>query len=232
MASSGINFADFSVFADMYNDMGEKWNIQNDSGDTLLESQYYDDALKDYYDAYCSYLVSRKYDTDTIKAYRKNTIIDLYITENKIADSLRKELDDYYTKNIKDAFNKKLNPPPCFFHQVRTAQKCEEARLKREIDTDDVAQHYINLKNMYKNVYESMTNQHSQHSHHSHSHRNHNDPLHADYEDTDSNYDKYTDYYDEYYNMYGSDYYTDHDYNSDNCSDDYDLNDTKEAKEA
>ena len=247
MASSGINFADFAVFADMYNDMGEKWNIQNDSSDTLLECQDYDDALKDYYDAYCSYLVSRKYDTDTIKAYRKNTIIDLYITENKIADSLRKELDDYYTKNIKDAFNKKLNPPPCFFHQVRTAQKCEEARVKREIDTDDVAQHYINLKNMYKNVYESMTNPYHSHQHphpypyHSHphpyphpyphSHRNHNDPLQADYEDNDSNYDKYTDYYDEYYNMYGSDYYTDHDYNSEDCSDDYDLNDAKETKD-
>lgn len=227
MASSGINFADFAVFADMYNDMGEKWNIQNDSSDTLLECHDYDDALKDYYDAYCSYLVSRKYDTDTIKAYRKNTIIDLYITENKIAGSLRKELDDYYTKNIKDTFNKKLNPPPCFFHQVRTAQKCEEARVKREIDTDDVAQHYINLKNMYKNVYESMTNQHSHNPH-----RNHNDPLHVDYEDTDSNYDKYTDYYDEYYNIYGSDYYSDHDYKSEDCSDDYDLNDTKEAKEA
>lgn len=233
MASSGINFADFAVFADMYNDMGEKWNIQNDSSDTLLECQDYDDALKDYYDAYCSYLVSRKYDTDTIKAYRKNTIIDLYITENKIADSLRKELDDYYTKNIKDAFNKKLNPPPCFFHQVRTAQKCEEARVKREIDTDDVAQHYINLKNMYKSVYESMTNPYHphQHQHPHHSHRNHNDPLHADYEDNDSNYDKYTDYYDEYYNMYGSDYYTDHDYNSEDCSDDYDLNDAKETKD-
>lgn len=229
MASSGINFADFAVFADMYNDMGEKWNIQDYSNDTL-DSKDYDDALKDYYDAYCSYLVSRKYDTETIKVYRKNAIIDFYITENKIADSLRKELDEYYIKNIKDAFNKKLNPPPCIFHQERMAQKCEEERMKREIDTDDVAQHYINLKNMYKNVYDTIMNptphHHHSYHHHHHSHRNHNDPLHVDYEDTDSNYDKYTDYYDEYYNIYGSDYYTDHNYNSDDCSDDYDLNDT------
>ena len=218
MASSGINFADFAVFADMYNDMGEKWNIQNDSSDTLLECQDYDDALKDYYDAYCSYLVSRKYDTDTIKVYRKNTIIDLYITENKIADSLRKELDDYYTKNIKDAFNKKLNPPPCFFHQVRTAQKCEEARVKREIDTDDVAQHYINLKNMYKSVYEGMTTLS----------KNANNPtynIQSDYEDNESNYDNNCEYYDEYYNIYDSDYYTEYDYYSDAYSDEYDYND-------
>jgi hypothetical protein len=185
-----INYADFSVFADMYNDTVEKWNIHNDSADIwdTQDTTDYDDALKDYYDAYCSYLVSRKYDTETIKAYRKNAIIDFYITENKIANSLRKDLDEYYTKNIIDTFNKKLDPPPCFFHQVKKAQKCEEAREKREIDTDDVAQHYINLKNMYKNVYEEMMNPHSLHSHrhhndlhsqhhqhHQHSHRHHND---------------------------------------------------------
>ena len=232
-----INFADFSVFADMYNDTVEKWDIQND---TSTDTQDYDDALKDYYDAYCSYLVSRKYDTETIKVYRKNAIIDIYITENKIADSLRKELDEYYIKNIKDTFNKKLNPPPCFFHQARASQKCEEAREKREIDTDDVAQHYINLKNMYKKVYEEMMNPYNQHQHphshqhshphshqHSHQHhRHHNDPYHPDYDDTESNCDKYTDYYDEYYNIYGSDYYTDHEHNSDECSDDYDLNES------
>ena len=236
-----INFADFSVFADMYNDTVEKWDIQND---TSTDTQDYDDALKDYYDAYCSYLVSRKYETETIKVYRKNAIIDIYITENKIADSLRKELDEYYIKNIKDTFNKKLNPPPCFFHQARASQKCEEAREKREIDTDDVAQHYINLKNMYKKVYEEMMNPYHQHQHqhphshqhqhshphshqHSHQHhRHHNDPYHPDYDDTESNCDKYTDYYDEYYNIYGSDYYTDHEHNSDECSDDYDLNES------
>jgi hypothetical protein len=221
-----INFADFSVFADMYNDTVEKWNIQND---TPTDIQDYDDALKDYYDAYCSYLVSRKYDTETIKVYRKNAIIDFYITENKIADSLRKELDEYYIKNIKDTFNKKLNPPPCFFHQARASRKCEEAREKREIDTDDVAQHYINLKNMYKNVYEEMMNprQHShQHQHQHQHHKHHNDPLHPDYEDTESNYDKYIDYYEEYYNIYGSDNYTDREYNSDECSDEFDLNES------
>jgi hypothetical protein len=214
-----INFADFSVFADMYNDTVEKWNIQND---TPTDIQEYDDALKDYYDAYCSYLVSRKYDTETIKKYRKNAIIDFYITENKIGDTLRKELDEYYTKNIKDTFNKKLNPPPCFFHLAKVAQKCEEARMKREIDTDDVAQHYIIKKNMYKKVYEEMTNRHvNQHSHHRHN----ADVLRVDYEDTESNYDKYIEYYDEYYNVYGSDYYTDNGYNSDECSVDYDPND-------
>jgi hypothetical protein len=205
-----INFADFAVFADIYNDTEEKWNIHSDA---LKDGDDGDDALKDYYDAYCSYLVSRKYTPDVIKTYRKNAIIDFYITENKIDGSRRKELDDYYIANIKDNFNKKLEPPSCFFHQVRMAEKDREASEKREIETDDVAQHYINLKNMYKNVYDLMNNTTS----------NNNEPT-SDYDDTNSNYDKYTDYYDEYY-AYDSDYYTENDNYSDGFSDDYDHHD-------
>ena len=100
-----INYADFSVFADMYNDTGEKWNIHdddvNDVNDVRDVRYVNDDALKDYYDAYCSYLVSRKYTTDIIKTYRKNAIIDFYITENKFDNSMRKELGSYYDTNIK-----------------------------------------------------------------------------------------------------------------------------------
>ena len=88
-----INFADFSVFADMYNDTGEKWNIYNNDKNNF---QDYEDAYKDYYDAYCTYLVSRKYNIDVIKTYRKNAIVDFYITQNNLDNSLRKELDNYY----------------------------------------------------------------------------------------------------------------------------------------
>ena len=211
-----INFADFSVFADFYNDTDEKWNIHSDTKDVI---QDIDDALKDYYDAYCTYLVSRKYTTDVIKTYRKNAIIDFYITEKKIDGSWKKELDDYYIANIKDNFNKKLEPPSCFFHQVRMEHKNNEAQEKREVDTDDVAQHYINLKNMYKNVFDLMNNASSNKL------SNNNDYTQSDYDDTDSNYDKYADYYDEYYNAYDSDYYTENDNYSDGFSDDYDNHD-------
>ena len=218
-AAVAINFADFSVFADLYNDTEEKWNIHSDTKDAIQDC---DDALKDYYDAYCTYLVSRKYTTDVIKTYRKNAIIDFYITENKIDDAMRKELDDYYITNIKDNFNKKLEPPPCFFHQVRMEQKNTEAQDKRDVDTDDVAQHYINLKNMYKNVFELMNNTVSNNNEHT-----------SDCDDTDSNYDKYTEYYDEYSNAYSnaygnaydSDYYTENDNYSDGFSDDYEHHD-------
>ena len=54
-----INFADFSVFADLYNDTGEKWGVAGADASEASETDC-DDALKDYYDAYCSYLVSRK----------------------------------------------------------------------------------------------------------------------------------------------------------------------------
>jgi len=212
-ATAAINFADFSVFADMYNDTEEKWNICNDENNNCPD---YDDALKDYYDAYCSYLVSRKYDSNAIKTYRKNAIIDFYITQNNFDNSLRKELDSYYIENIKDSFNKKLEPPPCFFHEVRMEKKSEEAREKRELETDDVAQHYINLKNMYKTVYEEMNSTPSNNT------LNDNMAIQSEYEDTESNYDKYGDYYEEYYNIYDSDNYTDYEYFSDGYSDDYD----------
>jgi len=212
---ANINYADFAVFANIYNDTDEKWNICKDENNICPD---YDDSLKDYYDAYCSYLVSRKYDTNTIKKHRKNAIIDFYITQNKLDDAVRKELDNYYIENIKDAFNKKLNPPPCFFHQVRMEAKNNEAFEKREIETDDVAQHYINLKNMYKTLYDEMTSV-------STNANNANDiNIQNDFDDTDSNYDKY-DYYDEYYNIYDSDYYTEYDDYSDAYSDEYDFND-------
>jgi hypothetical protein len=208
-----INFADFSVFADLYNDTGEKWGVANAA-----------DALKDYYDAYCSYLVSRKYTTDAIKTYRKNAIIDIYIAEKKFDDSVRKELEVYYIQNIKDTFHKKLEPPPCFFHEVRMAQKNEKLREDREIATDDVAQHYINLKHRYKALYEAMTNATTAGAGASASAMDHHNINESDCDEEESHYDRYNDYYDEYYNMYDSDCYSDYDYHSDGYSDDYDFN--------
>ena len=215
-----INFADFSVFADMYNDTGEKWSIYNDDKNNF---QDYEDAYKDYYDAYCTYLVSRKYNTDVIKTYRKNAIIDFYITQNNLDNSLRKELDNYYIENIKDTFNKKLNPPPCFFHEVRMEKKHEEEREKREIETDDVAQHYINLKNMYITVYDEMNSQTTRNTIANNIILNDNNL--SEYDDTESNYDRYGDYYDEYYNIYDSDNYSEYEYYSDAYSDDYESYD-------
>jgi hypothetical protein len=206
----------------MYNDTGEKWNIHDDDVRCVNDvNDVNDDALKDYYDAYCSYLVSRKYTTDIIKTYRKNAIIDFYITENKFDNSMRKELDSYYDANIKDNFNKKLDPPTCFFHQVRMEKKNEEALEQRDIDTDDVAQHYINLKNMYKNVYNMMNNT----TMNNNNLNNMSDNIHSECDDIESIYDKYTEYYDDYYNIYDSDYYSDNNYYSDGYSDDYDHND-------
>ena len=211
-----INFADFSVFADMYNDTGEKWNIYNNDKNNF---QDYEDAYKDYYDAYCTYLVSRKYNIDVIKTYRKNAIVDFYITQNNLDNSLRKELDNYYIENIKDTFNKKLNPPPCFFHEVRMEKKYEEEHEKRDIETDDVAQHYINLKNMYKTVYEEMNSQATRQT--TANNIILNDINLSECDETESNYDRYGDYYDEYYNIYDSDNYSEYEYYSDAYSDDY-----------
>ena len=219
-AAATINYADFAVFADLYNDTGEKWEADGDA----------DDALKDYYDAYCTYLVSRKYNTETIKTYRKNAIIDFYMTEKKLDNSFRNVLDAYYIQNIKDTFNKKLNPPVCFFHEVRM----EEVRQKREIETDDVAQHYINLKKKYEAVYEEMTKVSVNNPNAAHTANAANENALSDCDDVESNfnnnndkynnhYNHYLDYYDEYYNMYDSDCYTECDCYSDGYSDEYEY---------
>jgi hypothetical protein len=94
----------------------------------------------------------------------------------------------------------------------------DQKREQREIDTDDVAQHYINLKNRYKAIYEEMTNYTE--SANNLSYMN-SCELQSDCDDIESNYD----YYDEYYNMYDSDYYSENEYYSDGYSDDYDLHD-------
>jgi hypothetical protein len=98
-------------------------------------------------------------------------------------------------------------------------KKQEEERDKRDIETDDVAQHYINLKTMYKNVYDEMNNQATRLT--AINNIIINDNNLSDYDDNESNYDRYADYYDEYYNMYDSDNYSDYEYYSDAYSDDY-----------
>jgi hypothetical protein len=140
--------------------------------------------------------------------------------QNKLDNSLRNDLDNYYSNNIIDTFNKKLDPPPCFFHQARMSQKYQEEQEKRELETDDVAQHYISLKNMYKSVYEGMTTS-------SANANNQNCNIQSDCEDNESNYEKSREYCDndEYYNIYDSDYYSEYDYYSDAYSDDLEYND-------
>jgi hypothetical protein len=101
------------------------------------------------------------------------------------------------------------------------AQKREE----REIATDDVAQHYINLKHSYQARYEEMTSNAA-----AKAVGNISDTLHgieSDCEEGDGNYycdNNYCDYNDEYYNMYDSDCYTEYDNYSEGYSDDYDFN--------
>ena len=98
-------------------------------------------------------------------------------------------------------------------------KKYEEEHEKRDIETDDVAQHYINLKNMYKTVYEEMNSQATRQT--TANNIILNDINLSECDETESNYDRYGDYYDEYYNIYDSDNYSEYEYYSDAYSDDY-----------
>jgi hypothetical protein len=99
-----------------------------------------------------------------------------------------------------------------------------QQREERKIATDDVAQHYISLKQSYQARYEEMTATAAK------AVGNISDTLHgieSDCEEGDGNYycdNNYCDYNDEYYNMYDSDCYTEYDNYSEGYSDDYDFN--------
>lgn len=102
-------------------------------------------AFKNYYNAYSSYLVSRKYNLEDIKRFRMNSVIDYFIQINMLNDTARDELRKYYLEHIHDNFNRSLDPPKCPFYLAEKA--AEEQRKYDEYDneTDEVKQHYREL---------------------------------------------------------------------------------------
>jgi hypothetical protein len=172
-------------------------------------------AFKDYYAAYSSYLVARKYDLEDIKRFRMNSVIDYFMQINMLNDTYRDELRRYYIKYVQDDFNRTLNPPRCpFYLEEKYAE--EQQKLKEyEDETDEVKQHYRELDAKYKYFAEL----------------NHKLTCHDEDDDNMSSsesYQEYHDYastsseaYDNYYDEYSYDDYDNNDaYDNDNYDDD------------
>jgi hypothetical protein len=171
-------------------------------------------AFKDYYTAYSSYLVARKYNLDDIKKFRMNSVIDYFMQVNMLADTCRGDLRKYYLKHISDVFDKTLDPPRCPFYLEEKYTREEQKTKEYEEQTDEVKQHYRELDAKYKYFAEL----------------NHKLTCHDEDDDNMSSsgtYQEYHDYastsseaYDNYYDEYSYDEYDNDACDNDNYDDD------------
>ena len=168
--------------------------------------------IKELFDGYIKFLMTKKYDNNVIKEYRAKTTIDYYIDfycDNKKYD--RNELIEQYKKNIIDNFDKILNPPKSFFTMARREYIENEKREQNEKENCDINTHYdtINKKYEYYNKLNSMEKQKQ---------INDNDEYYNEHFENNINDEEYnsSNYYSDY-----DDY--DYDYISENesYSDDY-----------
>ena len=166
--------------------------------------------IKELFDGYIKFLMTKKYDNNVIKEYRAKTTIDYYIDfycDNKKYD--RNELIEQYKKNIIDNFDKILNPPKSFFTMARREYIENEKREQNEKENCDINTHYdtINKKYEYYNKLNSMEKQKQ---------INDNDEYYNEHFENNINDEEYnsSNYYRDY-----DDY--DYDYNSENESEYY-----------
>uniref|UniRef100_A0A6C0J2U6 Uncharacterized protein n=1 Tax=viral metagenome TaxID=1070528 RepID=A0A6C0J2U6_9ZZZZ len=174
-----------------------------DFKEKLITEGEYLDAIRDYCNNFSSFLLIKKKDLDNIKEYRKNIIIDYYISTYKVDN--KEVLNKYYLDNIKDNYNMTFKPPLSYEYY------CND--LINNVN-DDVNDHYnfINKKCEYYGN-KSMIDK-----------NNIEDDLNYAFDDGDtiSIVSTIDDYYDEYddYEDYNDEYY---DENEEYFSDDYDY---------
>jgi len=189
-----INYENFTHFADYLN------NSKNANNKSI------DETLKEYHNAYTTFLMTRKYNIDKIKYYRMNVIVDSFMYNINMNDiDIRKSLINYYIENIKDCLDNTLKPNACFFVKARLERQAYEKIDKYEKDTDEIALHYkgINDKNKYyyEKSIEIINDDNYSESY-----------IENEYCDEDDYYSDYnTDdyYYDEYVTDYSTDYLSD-----------------------
>lgn len=183
-------------------------NHQNNTSSDL-------DAYKTYYDSYSNYLVAKKYNNNDIKTYRMNTLIDCFISMNNLDNNLREDLRKYYMMNIKDNFNRILDPPKCQLFEDEKQSRLEMLQQQYEDETDDVKQHYKGLQDKYR--YYSDLLERINHP------QDEQFPYDDEYSDgytTETFSDNYEEEYDDYYDEY--EYYED-DYDNDEYNSDYEY---------
>ena len=182
-----INYNDFTDFAKKINNSYEYPN--ND-----LE------AIKTLHDNYSTFMVTKKYSNEYIKDMRMKSVIDNY-EFYKNAKYNKEDIVKYYKSNIVDNFNKKLDPPKCFFTEVAREKRQDAKNELFEKETDDIYHHYDSINNKYKYFNELLQKNNDEESYFEEEY----------YENTDEDYYSTTDSddYDYYYIDYESDYMSD-----------------------
>lgn len=185
-----INYNDFADFATK---MNNSYEYDNDDLD----------AIKTLHDNYSTFMVTKKYSNEYIKDMRMKSVINNYEFYKK-AKYNKEDMVKYYKNNIVDNFNKKLDPPKCFFTAVAREKRLDAEKELFEQETDDIKHHYDSINEKYKFFHELSQKNKDEES----------DIEEEYYEDTDYDYYSSTDsdYYDigDYYDCnYESDYMSD-----------------------
>lgn len=106
---------------------------------TYNSNQNMDSPYQNLYNAYNTFLLTRKYPDHKMKNYRKNALVSYYAELNQIPDECIEDLYELYKDNVKDTFNKKIKP------QVPQNDKCKDFE-----EHDDIKDHYSFIAAKYK----------------------------------------------------------------------------------
>jgi hypothetical protein len=183
-----INYNDFTDFATK---MNNSYEYQDDDLD----------AIKTLHDNYSTFMVTKKYSNEYIKDMRMESVINNY-EFYKNAKYNKEDMVKYYKSNIVDNFNKKLDPPKCFFTAVAREKRLDAERELFEQETDDIKHHYDSINEKYKFFHELSQKNNDEESDFEEEYY---------YEESDNDYYSTTDSddYDYYYTDYESDYMSD-----------------------
>jgi len=168
--------------------------------------------IKELFDGYIKYLMTKKYDNNVIKEYRAKTTIDYYIDfycDNKKYD--RNELIEQYKKNIIDNFDKILNPPKSFFTMARREYIENEKREQNEKENCYINTHYdtINKKYEYYNKRNSMEKQKQINDNDEYYNEHFENNINDEEYNSSNYYSDYDDYDYDYISENESEYYSD-----------------------
>jgi hypothetical protein len=168
--------------------------------------------IKELFDGYIKFLMTKKYDNNVIKEYRAKTTIDYYIDfycDNKKYD--RNELIEQYKKNIIDNFDKILNPPKSFFTMARREYIENEKREQNEKENCDINTHYdtINKKYEYYNKLNSMEKQKQINDNDEYYNEHFENNINDEEYNSSNYYSDYDDYDYDYIRENESEYYSD-----------------------
>ena len=168
--------------------------------------------IKELFDGYIKFLMTKKYDNNVIKEYRAKTTIDYYIDfycDNKKYD--RNELIEQYKKNIIDNFDKILNPTKSFFTMARREYIENEKREQNEKENCDINTHYdtINKKYEYYNKLNSMEKQKQINDNDEYYNEHFENNINDEEYNSSNYYSDYDDYDYDYISENESEYYSD-----------------------